>query len=427
MQAQPNRAPHRTDRARGSKKRVAPGVYTRAGRYLIGYTDPAGRERLRTLGWIKTDAHPDGLTLTEAKAHREKLRVDVREGVGVVPTRRTFAEVVEEFLAAYESRVERGERSRRTLECYRQHLYAHVLPTLGRRPIQRISAGELSDWLIDLRKRRRTVNGCEEARLLSDWTLAGIWKAVAIVIRFALTRGYLSVNPLDRLSCERPVGKNQTSARILDATDVARLIACTSTTYRALIAAAAFTGMRQGELLGLTWADVDLENGLIHVRQQLQRGRHNEPPRRVRLKTAAAEREIDIAPQLGAVLAAHKLASSYCGDSDFVFATETGSPIHYRNASARGLTAAANRAGLNPPDLPPLSFHDLRHTAITHLIRSGADVAQVQRFAGHAKPSITLDIYVGEFDKRKVNDSGRRLGALYDIEAAHSSQSGTGI
>ncbi len=56
---------------------------------------------------------------------------------------------------------------------------------------------------------------------------------------------------------------------------------------------------------------------------------------------------------------------------------------------------------------------DLRHTAITHLIGSGADVAQVQRFAGHAKPSITLDLYVGAFEKRKVNDSGARLAAIY--------------
>jgi integrase len=60
-----------------------------------------------------------------------------------------------------------------------------------------------------------------------------------------------------------------------------------------------------------------------------------------------------------------------------------------------------------------LGFHDLRDTAITHPIRSGADVAQVQRFAGHAKPSITLDIYVGEFEARKSNDVGERLSAAF--------------
>jgi integrase len=81
--------------------------------------------------------------------------------------------------------------------------------------------------------------------------------------------------------------------------------------------------------------------------------------------------------------------------------------------SARGLDKAADRAGLNAEGAQRLSFHDLRHTAITHLIRSGADAAQVSRFAGHSKVSTTLDLYVGEFEKRKVNDSGQRLGVIY--------------
>ena len=75
--------------------------------------------------------------------------------------------------------------------------------------------------------------------------------------------------------------------------------------------------------------------------------------------------------------------------------------------------ATSRVAGLNAEGMQRLSFHDLRHTAITHLIRSGADAAQVSRFAGHSKVSTTLDLYVGEFEKRKVNDSGRRLAEVY--------------
>ena len=125
------------------------------------------------------------------------------------------------------------------------------------------------------------------------------------------------------------------------------------------------------------------------------------------------ERDLDLMPDLAKVLREHKLASGYSGDDDFVFSTLTGKPVYYRNASARGLQKAADRAGLNCEGLPRLSFHDLRHTAITHLIRSGVDVAQVQRFAGHAKPSITLDIYVHEFEARKSNDVGERLSAAF--------------
>jgi integrase len=131
------------------------------------------------------------------------------------------------------------------------------------------------------------------------------------------------------------------------------------------------------------------------------------------LKSDAGERDLDLTPELAKVLRTHKLASSYAKDDDFVFTTLTGQPIYYRNASARGLQKAADRAGLNGEGLPKLSFHDLGHTAITHLIRAGTDVAQVQRFAGHAKPSITLDIYVGEFEARKSNDVGQRLSAAF--------------
>jgi site-specific recombinase XerD len=99
--------------------------------------------------------------------------------------------------------------------------------------------------------------------------------------------------------------------------------------------------------------------------------------------------------------------------TDFVYATQIGTPLSHRNATARGLEKAADAASINKDAVPKLAFHDLRHTAITHLIRSGVDVAQVQRFAGHAKPSITLDLYVGEFEQRKINHSGARLAAIY--------------
>ncbi len=87
-------------------------------------------------------------------------------------------------------------------------------------------------------------------------------------------------------------------------------------------------------------------------------------------------------------------------------------------ATSRPRARQGGRPGRADPDgIQKLSFHDLRHTAITHLIRSGADPAQVSRFAGHSKVSTTLDLYVGECEKRKANDSGTRLAAdLREVE-----------
>jgi integrase len=119
---------------------------------------------------------------------------------------------------------------------------------------------------------------------------------------------------------------------------------------------------------------------VLRVRKQLSRATKGQPARRTSLKTTRAERDIDLAPELERMLREHRAEAfkrGHAKQTDFVFATLTEQPVYYRNAAARGVEKGADRAGLNREGLPRLGFHDLRHTAITHLIRSGADVAQV--------------------------------------------------
>jgi integrase len=178
------------------------------------------------------------------------------------------------------------------------------------------------------------------------------------------------------------------------------LLAACLPTYRPLLATALYSGMRLSELLGLTWAELDLGEGLIQVRYQLSRAREDKPARRVRLKTAAAVREIPLLPQLGALLKQHKLASPHSRDADYVFCTALGTPLGARNVERRGLGRAADLAGLNPEELPRLRVHDLRHTFASHLIVDlKLDVAQVSKILGHARPSITLDTYTHLFER----------------------------
>ena len=84
----------------------------------------------------------------------------------------------------------------------------------------------------------------------------------------------------------------------------------------------------------------------------------------------------------------------------------------YRNVSTRGLDKAAEGANLNSPGLPRLTFHDLRHTYGSHLAQSGLDPVGVQRQLGHARPSITIDLYVHEFETaRRREQVGERLAS----------------
>jgi integrase len=211
-----------------------------------------------------------------------------------------------------------------------------------------------------------------------------------------------------------PRGRNLTEARTLSRDQLAALIEHTPTNYRPIIATLALTGMRIQEALGLVWGDVDFENGVVRLRYQLTRATTSEPARRVRLKTDKARRDIRLEPELASLLRRHKLASQYSRDDDYVFATETGAPFYYRNVATRGLDKAAERAGLNRDGLPRLSFHDLRHTYGSHLIRQGLDVVRVSRQLGHARSSITLDVYAHEIEETQhADDVSTKLTAAF--------------
>jgi integrase len=98
---------------------------------------------------------------------------------------------------------------------------------------------------------------------------------------------------------------------------------------------------------------------------------------------------------------------------DWVFATARGTPYGHRTVSRRALGRAARLAELNDDGWPALRFHDLRHTFASHLIIDlGVDVAQVSRILGHARITITLDIYTHLFeDARHARDIRTRMAA----------------
>ena len=130
----------------------------------------------------------------------------------------------------------------------------------------------------------------------------------------------------------------------------------------------------------------------------------------------------DLAGLLQRHLKAIEAGHSLPRPEDFVFTTATGAPMNYRNVSTRGLDKAADAARLDPPGVPKLTFHDLRHTYGSHLAQSGLDPVGVQRQMGHARPSITMDLYVHEFEtaRRREQVSDRLTAALGGLIASES-------
>jgi hypothetical protein len=130
-----------------------------------------------------------------------------------------------------------------------------------------------------------------------------------------------------------------------------------------VILVAAFSGLRQSELLGLRWSDVDFEQGLIHVRGQVTR----EGVWKATAKTSRGHRSVILADELVQPLAKKSLEDNASPDA-FVFSRECGLPLRQREAVRVFMVATKNSY------LTEVTWHHLRHTFASHLLDQGFDI-----------------------------------------------------
>jgi integrase len=170
------------------------------------------------------------------------------------------------------------------------------------------------------------------------------------------------------------------------------LVAAKADTYSPLWLLALSTGLRRGELLGLRWSDLEVERGMLTVRQTvaiLAGAPSIQPP-----KSDAARRAVKLSADAVSALATHRvrqvaarLQAPTWEDHDLIFCTSSGRPLNpnnlYRNYEA--IVAAGG--------VPRIRLHDLRHTHATLLLQAGTPIKAVSERLGHAKTSITLDTY----------------------------------
>jgi integrase len=191
-----------------------------------------------------------------------------------------------------------------------------------------------------------------------------------------------------------PPHGEKTEMRTLTREQVKVLLEAAPDRDRPLYHLAVSTGMRQGELLALRWADLDLDKGSLAVTATL-RHLSGESATFAAPKTARSRRRIELGDDLVAALSAHKVAmiearwkaGNLWEDHDLVFPNALGRPRRASNL-VREFHPLLERAGL-----PRVRFHDLRHTAATLLLGEGMHPKVVSDMLGHASVGITLDIY----------------------------------
>jgi integrase len=344
------------------------------GRYMDRYTvQTAGGPKQKTIMGKKGESREDVAgRLADVLSDRNKGLVFDTENL-----------TVGEYLDSWLGSSVQGSVRQSTYDRYEIAVRTHIKPALGRIKLSRLTPAHVAGLYQD-----RIASGCAPASV--NKLHVTLHKALSQAVKWSM----IPRNVCDVVNAPRPA---QEEMQTLCAAEARRLLETAKEDgdrLEALYVLAVHTGLRQGELLGLKWQDVDLEAAELRVRRTLTTsgGRLllGEP------KTAKARRRIRLTAASTDALHRHRKRqleermqrASIWQDNDLVFASENGTLINPTNLRKRSLAPLLQRAGL-----PRIRFHDLRHTCATLLLGKGVHAKFVQELLGHANISITLDTY----------------------------------
>lgn len=319
-------------------------------------------------------------THREAREFKASIEADVYRGTAVTPDARdmTLGQWWDYWM---ETRTVRPS----TLATAKTLGGKHIIPALGRVPLAKLSQVQVQAWVKDLD--------------LSPASKRRVYQELRVCMSKAVQAGYLYVSPCRGIALPKAPKK---AMRILDHKEIETLASKMPDRYQALIYFLAYSGLRIGEALTLTPANVTGKG--VHVVSTLTRGAKGvelvgEP------KTEAGHRFVPLPAPILDRLTKHMQA--YPGD--YVFTGKGGERLNYRNFNVR----------VFGPNSDGLVIHDLRHTAITHWIRAGVDLPRIAAWAGHTTPAFTLAQYAGYFPN-DTDDLMKALGASMKPKKAKS-------
>lgn len=304
---------------------------------------------------------------TQSEAAR-KLREAVRgQEQGLEPAAAT--ETVAGYLRGWLVGVQPALRPQ-TFSAYERIVRVHLIPHLGRIRLHQLRPLRLQKLYAQL------LEGG-----LSPKTVRNVHGVLHRALEQAVRWRQLPTNVADLVD---PPRQARPEMKVLEEEQVRRLLAAArGDRLEALYTLALVVGLRQGELVGLRWQDLDLRAGTLSVASSVERasGRLAEP------KTRSGRRLIKLSPTLCALLERHREETGPVHPAAFIFARSDGSPVPASTVAHR-FRALTERAGV-----PQIRFHDCRHTAATQMLARGVSATTVSQILGHASVSITLDVY----------------------------------
>ena len=323
---------------------------------------------------------------TKKDAERELARIlnTIGEGTYVETTKITVGEYLERWLFSYAD----TSVSPKTSERWREIIEKHLFPEFGALPLRNLTPLHIQEYEIRaLHSGRRDGKGG-----LAPRTVHHHHRVLHQALKHAVRWRMIARNPAEDID---PPKTEQTEIHTLNEADASVLLKATKPTRLHVPTVLALTtGMRRGEVLAVRWQDIDLDGANLTVNQSLeQTKRHGlrfKPP-----KSKKGRRRIALSPLTVAALRRQKVAqleeriSLGLGRNDdgLVFTTIEGETVNPRNFS-KEFDRIVKRSGIER-----ITFHALRHTHITQLLKDSENIKVVSERAGHASVAITLDIY----------------------------------
>lgn len=316
-------------------------------------------------------------TRKEAEIHLANLLSQLHGG-GTVPTHKLkTGEFLDQWLSDYAS----GAVAPTTLKSYKETIKLHLKPVIGKIPLTKLSPQKIQGYYSN-----RLIIG------LSSTTVLYHHRVLRQALQHALRWGLLVRNPCEMVD---PPRKNKPEPKVWDEKQVKKfLVDAEKSPYYRLYLTAVMTGMRQGEILGLRWQDVDLSRQVARVRQTFYRlgkeqlfkePKSNKGRRAVPLPKVLVDELLNLREEQNDH---RRLFGDAYIDHDLIFCQQNGKPIHAHNMATRDFKMVIEAA-----KLPVIRFHDLRHCHATLLLHQGVHPKIVSERLGHSGISITMDIY----------------------------------
>ncbi len=391
-------------------KRLKTGcVRYRRGRWEADFRDANGKRHMEAMSDLKENK---ARVKVEAQRRLSLRLVEVNAGSYLSPVDQlTFDALAARWLKSVAPVVEVE-----TLRDYERVLAIHVSPKLGSKAARDVKRADIEELQAELKKKPAFMPKRSEkvdhktpqaVRLLSARTVGKVITYISTMYIWAQSHDLVLRNPtlgVKRLKMKKSAEHAKSGA--LSPDECKLLFQHTTERWGLAIEFAAYTGLRRGELCGLSWDDVNWKDNTFYIHRAYRSGKFR------RFKTPKTEhsvRRVEFPATMATRLKAWKLKCPK-GTHNLVFPNPEGNPEDPSNFLKWGLRPALRRAGLRA-----VRFHDLRHTFASIALAGGVNVTPVSKQLGHGNSSVTFNVY-----RHALPGEGKGLSDVVAVSVSES-------